>query len=258
MSKLNNNCIVNNNCVVLNKTSNVKYRIICFTHSGSYASQYSLWEKYLPKEVECIIYERAGSGIRISEEPFTTWVDLINDVVKSIEEYLDLPYIIFGHSLGGSIAFEVAKTLEANAKMLPQLVTIGDREAPNHKPDKIRHNLSDEEFGEMLVEDYGMDRSLVLNKDIMEFFLPMLKNDFKLADTYFATFGHVNDKIATKIAVFRPSKTNDTIESHLDWAKYTNDTAEIIDMSGNHFFVFEHAEEFIKKLIRYFSKKHGG
>lgn len=241
------------NCVHLNSNNNTKYRIICFTHSGSYASQYSLWEKYLPKDIECVIYERPGSGIRISEEAFTNWQDLVNDAVVSIKGYLDLPYIIFGHSLGGSIAFEVAKVLESTPHVRPRLVAIGDREAPNHKPDKIRHHLSDEEFGEMLVKDYGMDKSLVLNKDIMEFFLPMLKNDFKLADTYFDVFGHRSDRIMANIAVFRPEKTNDTLESHLDWSKYTQDKLELIDVSGGHFFVFDHAEEFIKKLTRQFN-----
>lgn len=241
---------MSNNCLILNKTKNPVRRIICFTHSGSYASQYSLWEKHLPSGVECVIYERPGSGIRVAEKFTNNWPDLINDAVSSIKPFLDLPYVIYGHSLGASIAYEVAKILQFELNSAPLFLGIGDREAPCHKPDKIRYNLSDQEFGQMLITDYDMDADVVANTDIMEFFLPILRNDFKLADTYFDIFGEASDKIMSKIIVFRPQKTNDTIQSHLDWAKFTENKVEIIDIKGGHFFVFEHAEDFIEKLLR--------
>lgn len=242
----------NNNSLVLNNKFTIKRRIICITHSGSYASQYVIWEKYLPSDVECVIYERPGSGMRLNEEFSANWDLLIKDAAKSIEPYLDLPYILFGHSLGGSIAFEVVKELEKANKKLPVYLALGDRETPNYPPDKLRHHLSGQEFGQMLVDDYGMARELVESSEIMEFFLPVLKHDFRLADTYCDEYGKDTYKIKSNIAIFRPDESNDLLESHLDWQNYSTGKFKLINISGNHFFVFKHAAEFMQKLIQLF------
>jgi medium-chain acyl-[acyl-carrier-protein] hydrolase len=243
----------NSNCFRLNSQSTIKRRIICITHSGSYASQYAVWEKYLPNDVECVIYERPGSGTRLNEEFCLNWEILIRDAVQSIAPYLDLPYILFGHSLGGSIAFEVAKELEKSNKKLPAYVALGDREAPNFQADKLRHHLSDEEFGQMLIADYGMAKELVESPEIMEFFLPMLKHDFWLADTYYEQYGSDTYKIKSNITVFRPDESNDLLESQLAWQNFSTGEFKLITIQGDHFFVFKHAEDFMQKLVQLFN-----
>lgn len=243
----------NNNCFVLNSKAAAKRRIICITHSGSYASQYAVWEKYLPNDVECVIYERPGSGMRLNEDFCQSWNLLIKDAVKSISPYLELPYILFGHSLGGSIAFEVVKELEKANKKLPVYLALGDREAPNYPPDKLRHHLSDQEFGQMLIDDYGMAAELVESPEIMEFFLPMLKHDFWLADTYCDKYGLDTYKIKTNIAIFRPEESHDLLASHLDWQNFSTAKLKLVEINGDHFFVFKHPEEFMQKLIQLFS-----
>lgn len=244
---------MDNNYLKLGSKPSTKYRIICITHSGAYASQYAVLQKYLPDDVECIIYERPGSGARIGEKFCPNWETLIQDAVKSIEMHLDLPYIIFGHSLGGSIAFEVIKELEKLNKATSKYLAIGDREAPNYPPDRMRHHLSDEDFGQMLINDYGMDENIVANSDIMELFLPVLKHDFQLADTYFAKYGQVADKIKTNVVVFRPHESNDTLQSQLDWQNFSIGNFKLVDVPGDHFFVLKQTEYFMKQLLQLFT-----
>ncbi len=54
-----------------------------------------------------------GRGARLREAPITVMAQMVEGVTAALASYLDLPFFIFGHSVGALIAFEAARVLEA-------------------------------------------------------------------------------------------------------------------------------------------------
>lgn len=240
----------------LNDSTQTQARIICIYHSGGYAAQYSTWANFLPGEIDCIVCERPGSGLRIQEERCSDWTMVVEDAWDIIQDKIDMPYILFGHSLGGSIAFELCKKIHSINAQMPVCLAIGDREAPSYPPDLVRYDLSDELFKDTLINEYNLSPEIVENEELMSFFLPALRADFALADTYSSSQKPFSGVINCPIAVFRPADTNDSVAAQTGWKNETTADFQMINMSGDHFFVFEHAQEFLQKLVALFDKKY--
>lgn len=240
----------------INANNHAKYRIICIYHAGGYASQYAILSKYLPKEIELLIYERPGLGSRIGEEQCTDWEQLKRVVFTELEPYLNKPYILFGHSLGASISFELVKQLQANKLPLPINLCIGDREAPPFPYMEYVHLLEDKEFKEILINEYDMSRDLLNNEDFSSFFLPMLRVEFKLANIYYKIFNPSDELVTCPITVFIPNSSKKLEESISAWSKFTTEAFEIIRVEGGHFFPTNNTEEFVPKLIKQFNRNH--
>ena len=235
----------------LNSNHLNKFRIICFCHAGGYAEQYSAWAKFLPPTVELIIYERPGMGGRMTEEVIASWEDLVQDSYDILCHFLNKPYLLFGHSLGGSVAFEFVNFIQQKGLRLPLRLCIGDRKAPDIPSDELIYLLPDDQFTKVLSK-FGMAKELLENEDLMEFFSPLLRAEFKLADTYHRIFKSLPKKLSCPIVVFRPTETSDALEYHTSWGNVTHSGCTIIDISGAHFFVFTHTQQLIKTLVKMF------
>jgi medium-chain acyl-[acyl-carrier-protein] hydrolase len=98
--------------VIPKPNTNADLKLICFPYAGGGASTYIPWIKDLPYNVELIIIQSPGRGTRINESPYVNIHSLISNLIKAIPDILDKPYILFGHSLGSRIAFELMRHLK--------------------------------------------------------------------------------------------------------------------------------------------------
>ena len=164
-----------------------------------------------------------------------------------------MPYIIFGHSLGASLGFEICKLINLQNQSQPLAFFVGDRESPSFKPEHIRHDLPEVAFLKMLNDDYDMDERVTSNKDLMEMFRPILRSEIKLAETYHIYHQNQPDvTINCPIFIFQPEKSMHEAAGLADWQKYTRNSASILPVSGGHFFNFDSAKDTIAAMVRVF------
>lgn len=82
---------------------------------------------YIPPEIEIIAVQYPGRGSRATERPKTSIHDLVQDLLDNIHSYLsEKPFFLFGHSLGGIVAFEVSRELQRRKLGMPLKLFIGD------------------------------------------------------------------------------------------------------------------------------------
>ncbi|WP_163029419.1 thioesterase II family protein, partial [Pseudomonas viridiflava] len=99
--------------------SSTGMKLFCLPYSGASAMFYSPWRRTLPDWLNVRPLELPGRGMRMAEPLQTDIVQLADQLADEIAAELDTPYALFGHSLGGLLAFELAHALRVRGLPAP-------------------------------------------------------------------------------------------------------------------------------------------
>lgn len=225
-----------------------KFKLFCIPHAGGSASVYSKWKHFFQPFVEVVPIELAGRGTRLQENLYHSMEQAVNDIYKQIKEQLDSgPYAILGHSMGALLAFELLNMVRSLEHNLPELIIFSGRKPPNQKVDKYRHLLSEEEFKKELSIMGGTPKELLLNEEILKIFIPIIRADIKIVETY-----TLREKVNAFDCDFLVINGKEDILTSVDemgaWSMYSNRQCEIVHFNGGHFFLHENIER-ISQLI---------
>ena len=102
---------------------------------------YVKWKKYFHFPVQVIPMEYAGRGSRASENHYLSFNELINDFYSKITSEITTgtPYVLFGYSMGGLVAYELYRRLRENGYAETIHLFIAAREAPDTRILKVDH-----------------------------------------------------------------------------------------------------------------------
>ena len=87
-------------------------RIFCLPFAGGRAQIFNGWPEGVPPEVEVVALQLPGRAARVQEDPFERLEPLLEALLEALGPELDRPYYLFGHSMGGLVAFEIAGPLD--------------------------------------------------------------------------------------------------------------------------------------------------
>jgi len=93
----------------------------------------------LPGGVEVMGVQYPGREARLNETPFDRMEDLVAAVAQQMVPLLDRSFVIYGHSMGGLVAYEVTRYLQENYDEIPVRLIIGGWAAPYMVPDYVRN-----------------------------------------------------------------------------------------------------------------------
>jgi medium-chain acyl-[acyl-carrier-protein] hydrolase len=160
-------------------------RLFCFPYAGSGASIYRTWGEELPDTVEICPVQLPGRENRYVEPLYSRFEPLIEALCNGLKPLLDLPYALFGYSMGAFIAFELARTLRWRGDCGPKRLFISARRGPR-LPDTRQaiSELPDAEFIQQLDTYEGTPKDVIKDSEIMACYLSTLRADFKLCETY--------------------------------------------------------------------------
>lgn len=111
------------------------------------------------------------------------FVQLIDLYYKNLITILKKDSILFGHSMGGTIAYFLAKKIaEKNPELTPKKLIFSAAAAPDHMKNK---RLSDKE-NEIIFKEIKrigtMPEELTDNQELVDYFAPMLRADYKILE----------------------------------------------------------------------------
>ena len=214
-------------------------KIIAFPFAGGNKTSFnSLFDTI---DLDFITINYPGRGARV-REPLLTDIDtLIDDCVDQVLKMISSEenYIIYGHSMGALVGFLVCKQLKAMGKKQPLKLVVSGHKAPKYpRATKISH-LEDAPFWEYVTRYGGMPEQIQQYPDLIKFFIPILKADFKTIEEYI----HQEERaLNIPIDVYYGSDESITYETAKEWELETTNTVTVHELKGDHFFIFPHKE----------------
>lgn len=160
-------------------------RLFAFAHAGGGASIFRQWHKSLPPQIDLYAVQLPGRETRFAEPKLTQFTAAVEAIVNGLRPSLDRPFAFFGHSLGALLAFETARHLRRLGAPGPQYLFLsGCAAPPAHDPIEAYSKLSDAAFIQSIKKYGGIPDEISQNAELVELFLPTVRADFSLLETY--------------------------------------------------------------------------
>ena len=228
------------------KNPQARLRLFCYPHAGGGASSFNPWRAHLPSTVELCPLEPPGRWTRHAEPPLRRIDELVESFISELRGLLDLPYVLFGHSVGGFAMFEAAHRL-ATLGASPRHLIVAAREAPQFPLVHRMQHLPEDELIATLGEVYGAARmSAMADPEIRALFLPALRADLEALETY---DGANKGPIAAPLSAFYGRSDPTFDESRVQgWNAHTTAPFEAMVLEGDHFFVHAAESGFLNHL----------
>jgi medium-chain acyl-[acyl-carrier-protein] hydrolase len=211
-------------------------RVFCFPYAGGGASTFHSWSRTLPPSVEVCPVQLPGRERRVKEPPFTRLSDLVQAISQALAPHMDKPFVLYGHSMGGLLGFELARLLRKQGGPQPLHFFVSGCRGPQViDRERITYNLPEAELLDELRTLSGTPEEVLENPELMQVLLPILRADFEVVETYEYA---AEPPLSMPISAFGGLQDEKIERDHLEaWSEQTTAVCKVRMLPGNHFFL---------------------
>ncbi|MFH8407383.1 thioesterase II family protein [Streptomyces sp. NPDC018019] len=214
--------------------------LIFFPHAGGSASYYRPFAAHLGERLDVSAIQYPGRQDRWND-PFVPSVEgLADEVAGCLNPHDPTPLVLFGHSMGASIAFEVARRLADLGRPADRRLVVSGRRAPSMFRDEAPlHQGTDAELLAEVARLDGTAGQLLDDPDIVRLILPAIRNDYRVVETYRPPADAVLD--IPLLCLTGDADPRVTREEAAAWKTHTAAEYREETFPGGHFYLAEHA-----------------
>jgi surfactin synthase thioesterase subunit len=216
--------------------------LLCFPHAGGGGYVYRPWFDRQDLGFTVVGVQPPGRQDRLAEPPHTRMSVLADEAAEAVAASAPGRFAFFGHSLGGLLAYEVARRLRLSGHANLAHLFVSGTSGPRVrvlKRDQEYHTLQDGDLLSQLREWGGVPDEVFGHPGLLDIFLSTVRPDLEVVDTYEYP-GSAN--LACPITVY--AGANDdygkmTDEDLRSWQEETSGSVKIRRWPGGHFYLWE-------------------
>jgi surfactin synthase thioesterase subunit len=204
--------------------------VVCVPYAGGGASAFWDWPDLLGDAVELWSAVLPGRERRFGEPAVTDAALIAAPLAEAIRREIGTPLVLFGHSMGGLLAFDVARRLGDQVEHL----FVSAARAPHLAFGGEPHLLDDDGLLDWMTTLGGVPADLLAHKEMLGLLLPTLRADL----TVCAGFHGMRDVIDVPITAF--AAIDDPLATVADvaaWQHHTVAGFDLVVRPGGHFYL---------------------
>ncbi|MEU3568586.1 alpha/beta fold hydrolase [Kitasatospora sp. NPDC036755] len=213
--------------------------LVCLAFCGGGTGPYRDWLDLVDGSTEFALVCYPGREGRFAEPFAATWDELAEDAAESVLQAAGgRPYTLFGHSMGGWMAYDVAARLEARGAHAPaRLIVSSCNAADRGVTERDRFPRIEDADGRLLdwMREIGLLPEYVLaDADLSEMAVELMRADIVVRDSYRPTPG-VSVGMPVQVlygeddAVIEPAVAE-------QWARCVRGELRVDRLPGGHFY----------------------
>jgi medium-chain acyl-[acyl-carrier-protein] hydrolase len=221
-------------------------RLVCIPYAGGAASLFHAWSPQLPSDVELRAVQLPARQDRRRDPPLTCVADIVHHLTSLMAQLRPLPTVLFGHSFGALIAFELARELHANG-MPPVCLVVSACRAP-HLPltHPALHTLPKADFLAGMNRYCGTPWDTLRNAELMDLSLPALRADFQAVETF--TYSAPGRLDAPAVVLRGRRDESVSAESARAWDEVIRGELSLYEVDAGHFFMDTHRSWVLERV----------
>jgi surfactin synthase thioesterase subunit len=206
---------------------------------------YARWRLRLPRWIDLVPVELPGRGARAAE-PFSSHFDeLVEQLCLEHARVLERPYALFGHSMGGLLAYGMGARLQQWRKRLPLVMFASASPSPSSDSWRFTGRDNDEALLRDLRHYGGAPDDVYECPEMLRLAMDALAADYVICNT-FRYRGAAHLPVPLHVLAGRDDEIRQ--EQLLTWRNETSGSFALHWFSGGHFYLRPQESE-VTRLI---------
>lgn len=203
-------------------------------------------------ELDFVLLDYPGKGRRARESFALTMDELVEDVfcqiVSYVTKYEIKEYLLWGHSMGGSIAYEVTLLMNRRNEIVPKCIVISGTPPPTFdNRDEIKTKIQNQNDFLAYLASFGLIADVeILKRPVFTKFIKASLNDYSILANYVPS----KEVIKNVNGVVLYGKDDDSfVADWRDWKRFFEMNCLVCEYPGNHFFIFDSFPNIVDQIV---------
>jgi len=228
-------------------------RVVMFTWCGAGASAYRRLAAELGAHLETHAVQLPGREDRFREPHLRRMDTLAGQLADEIAALADRPLLLFGHSMGALVAYEVARRLEQTHGVQPRALIASGHGAPDHASAPLSsearmrwHTADDSALIANIARIGGTPPELLRDGEMLRTLVPTMRADYEILETYEHRAGPA--LACPIVACAGVADREVSLDGMAGWARFSADPGPLLWFPGDHFYLNTRPAELVRAI----------